>query len=88
MVEMFGQGEALVPLCREYPLLYGVSNVFLDLLGVSPTGRRVLIECKLWRNAGARREVIAQLFEYASLTSVLTYSDLEAKFKQARGLTG
>ncbi|WP_321947864.1 hypothetical protein [Paraburkholderia sp. J10-1] len=88
MVEMFGQGEAFVPLCREFPLRHGVSNVFLDLLGVSPTGRLVLIECKLWRNPGARREVIAQLFEYASLMSGLTYSDLEAKLKQARGLTG
>ncbi|MBR7901184.1 hypothetical protein C6T59_16860 [Burkholderia multivorans] len=88
MVEMFGQGEAFIPLCREYPLRYGVSNVFLDLLGVSPSGRLVLIECKLWRNPGARREVIAQLFEYASLMSVLTYSDLEAKLKQVRGLTG
>ena len=33
-------------------------------------------------------EPIAQLFEYASLMSGLTYSDLEAKLKQARGLTG
>jgi hypothetical protein len=85
---MFGQGEAFVPLCREFPLRHGASNVFLDLLGVSPTGRLVLIECKLWRNPGARREVIAQLFEYASLMSGLTYSDLEAKLKQARGMTG
>jgi hypothetical protein len=88
MGEMFGQGEAFVPLCREFPLRFDVSTVFLDLLGVSPTGRLVLIECKLWRNPGARREVIAQLFEYASLMSRLTYSDLEAKLKQARGLTG
>ncbi|MEX3930058.1 hypothetical protein AB4Y36_39730 [Paraburkholderia sp. BR10936] len=88
MVEMFGQGEAFLPLCREFPLRHGASNVFLDLLGVSPTGRLVLIECKLWRNPGARREVIAQLFEYASLMSGLTYSDLEAKLKQARGLPG
>ncbi|MEM5453064.1 hypothetical protein [Paraburkholderia guartelaensis] len=88
MVEMFGQGEAFVPLCREFPLRHGASNVFLDLLGVSPTGRLVLIECKLWRNPGARREVIAQLFEYASLMFGLTYSDLEAKLKQARGMTG
>ncbi|MCC8402002.1 hypothetical protein LJ655_08865 [Paraburkholderia sp. MMS20-SJTN17] len=88
MVEMFGHGEALMPLCREYPLRYGSSNVFVDLLGVSPTGRLVLIECKLWRNPGARREVVAQLFEYASLMGRLTYSDLEAKLKQVRGLTG
>jgi len=57
MTEMFGHGEAFVPLCRELPLRFGTSSVFLDLLGVSPTGKLVLIECKLWRNPEARREV-------------------------------
>ena len=88
MAEMFGSGESFVPLCRELPLRYGSSSVFLDLLGVSSTGRLVLVECKLWRNPEARREVVAQLFEYASLLSGWTYSDLEARLKKARGMTG
>ncbi|EEA03457.1 conserved hypothetical protein [Burkholderia sp. H160] len=88
MVEMFGHGEAFIPLCRELPLRHGSSNVFLDLLGVSPTGRLVLVECKLWRNPEARREVVAQIFEYAALLAEWTYSDLEARLKQARRLTG
>jgi hypothetical protein len=88
MVEMFGYGESFVPLCRELPLRYGSSNVFLDLLGVSATGRLVLVECKLWRNPEARREVVAQLFEYAALLSEWTNSDLEARLKKARRLTG
>jgi hypothetical protein len=88
MADMFGHGESFVPLCRELPLRYGSSSVFLDILGVSATGRLVLVECKLWRNPEARREVIAQLFEYASLLSEWTYSDLEARLKKARGLTG
>jgi hypothetical protein len=88
MVEMFGHGESFVPLCRELPLRYGSSNVFLDLLGVSATGRLVLVECKLWRNPEARREVVAQLFEYATLLSEWTYSDLETRLKKARRLTG
>jgi hypothetical protein len=88
MSKMFGHGESFVPLCRELPLRYGSSSVFLDILGVSATGRLVLVECKLWRNPEARREVIAQLFEYASLLSEWTYSDLEARLKTARGLTG
>ncbi|GJH18476.1 hypothetical protein CBA19CS22_18060 [Caballeronia novacaledonica] len=88
MAEMFGHGESFVPLCRELPLRYGSSSVFLDILGISTTGRLVLVECKLWRNPEARREVIAQLFEYASLLSEWTYSDLEARLKKARGLTG
>ena len=60
----------------------------LPLLGVSATGRLVLVECKLWRNPEARREVVAQLFEYATLLSEWTYSDLEARLKKARRLTG
>ncbi|MDW3682996.1 hypothetical protein RA280_14810 [Cupriavidus sp. CV2] len=88
MPEMFGHGESFVPLCRELPLRYGTSNVYLDLLGVSATGRLVLVECKLWRNPEARREVIAQLFEYASLLSEWTYADLEARLKHGRGLSG
>lgn len=88
MGDMFGRGEDFVPLCRELPLRYGSSKVFLDLLGVSPTGKLVLVECKLWRNPEARREVVAQLFEYASLLAEWTYSDLEARLKQARGLSG
>jgi hypothetical protein len=44
---------------RELPLRHGGSSVYLDLLGVSPTGRLVLIECKRWRNPEARREVVA-----------------------------
>jgi len=88
MTEMFGYGESFVPLCRELRLRYSASNVFLDLLGVSATGRLVLVECKLWRNPEARREVVAQLFEYATILAGLTYSDLEAQLKKSRGLTG
>jgi len=40
------------------------------------------------RNPEARREIIAQLFEYASLLAEWSYSDLEAKLKQSRGLSG
>ena len=88
MPEMFGHGESFVALCRELPLRYGTSTVYLDLLGVSATGRLVLVECKLWRNPEARREVIAQLFEYASLLSEWSYADLEARLKHGRGLSG
>lgn len=42
MTAMFGHGESFVPLCRELPLRYGSSSVFLDILGVSATGRLVL----------------------------------------------
>ena len=39
---------------------------YVDLLGVEPTGRLVVIEIKLARNAEARRKVVAQTLDYAA----------------------
>lgn len=72
----------IVPLCREFALLSGIRNLYLDILAVSETGRLVLVECKLWKNPQARREVLAQAFEYGSLMQSLSYSDLAAKLKK------
>lgn len=79
---------ALVPLCRELaiPRLDGV--VFLDLLCVTRTGRLVLVECKLWRNPQARREVVAQILEYAALLRGWSFGDLTARLKQRHGYAG
>ena len=74
---------ALVPLCREFALHDTVRNVFLDILAVTATGQLVLVECKLWKNPQARREVVAQIFEYASLLKSLSYGDLVAKLKKS-----
>jgi len=76
---------AIVPLCREFSLHDSVRNVFLDILAVTETGRLVLVECKLWKNPQARREVVAQIFEYASLLKSLSYGDLVAKLKKSIG---
>ena len=43
----------------------------------------VLVECKLWRNPQARREVIAQILEYASLVKQWSYGDLSARVQSA-----
>ena len=72
----------IVPLCRELTLNDGIRNLFLDVLAVTETGRLVLIECKLWKNPQARREVLAQTLEYATLMQKLSYSDLAAKLKK------
>jgi len=56
-------------------------NVRLDILGVTPFGKLVLIECKLFRNPGARREVVGQILEYAALVKTWTYADLESRLK-------
>lgn len=82
-----GAGEVL-PLCRELPIARIGGVVFLDMLGVTRTGRLVLVECKLWRNPQARREVVAQVIEYAGLMRGWSYGDLTAKLKQRCGWTG
>ena len=41
-----------IPIVQELRL---DGNVRLDVLGVTPHGRLVLVECKLWRNPQARR---------------------------------
>lgn len=37
----------------------------IDVLLVSEYGRLILVECKLWRNPQARREVVGQILDYA-----------------------
>lgn len=72
---------SFIPVCRELPLPKPGGVVYLDLFGVTPTGRPVLIECKLWRNPQARREVVAQILEYAALLRRWSYADLTARLK-------
>src|SRR5215213_2207056 len=63
----------LVPICLELP----VGSGSLDNLLVTPAGDLVLVECKLWRNHEARREVVGQIIEYASEMSKWNYDRLE-----------
>lgn len=80
-----GAGE-VIPICRELPLPKpGGRPVFLDIFGVTPHGRPVLVECKLWRNPQARREVVAQLLEYAALLRRRSFADLTVQLKAVLG---
>ncbi|MDA7754242.1 hypothetical protein N8933_04465 [Pseudomonadales bacterium] len=72
----------IVPLCREFSLHDGIRTVFLDILAISETGKLILVECKLWKNPQARREVLSQIIEYASLLQSLSYSDFSARLKK------
>ena len=47
------------PLCRELPTAAGP----IDLVYMSEQGRLSIVECKLWRNPEARREVMTQTAE-------------------------
>ena len=43
-----------------------LGNGYADLVAVEPSGRLVVIEIKLSRNAEARRAVVAQILTYAA----------------------
>lgn len=55
----------------------------IDNLFISPTGRLTIVETKLWRNPEATRQVIAQILDYAIRVSAWSYTDLEAKAREA-----
>ncbi|MBF0269449.1 MAG: hypothetical protein HQL44_12745 [Alphaproteobacteria bacterium] len=76
--------EEVVPVCMELPTTAG----YADNLFMTPDGDIVLVECKLWRNPQARREVVMQAIDYAHSMSDWSYQDLEAAIAKAnRGKT-
>ena len=62
-----------VPVCTEL----GTRAGSVDALYLTPTGRIILAEFKLWRNPDARREVIGQILDYAGVLASWSYDDLE-----------
>lgn len=62
-----------VPICTELNTPAGAIDNFM----VTPTGLPVLVECKLWRNPEARREVVGQILDYAKELSRWSSSDLQ-----------
>jgi len=55
--------EGLIPVCMELNTQAGP----LDILYVTPKGKLVVVEAKLWRNPEARRKVIGQILDYAKV---------------------
>jgi hypothetical protein len=72
--------SGLVPVCREMVTSAGK----VDVVYVTPTGRAVIVEAKLWRNPEARREVIGQVLDYAKELSRWNYEGFDAAVRQAR----
>lgn len=66
-------------ICIELPNPAG----FADNLLVTPEGGIVLVECKLQRNLQARREVIAQIMDYAAQLQSWNFEDLDAAVRRA-----
>jgi hypothetical protein len=50
---------------------------FVDVLLADERGRLVVVECKLWRNPEARREVVGQILDYARELSAYGYEGLQ-----------
>ena len=69
------EGDApLALVTREFSLPEAGS---LDILMVSADGLPVTIECKLARNAQARREVVGQIVDYVSILTSMTVDELD-----------
>ncbi len=75
---------SLVAVCIELK----VGSGFLDNLFVTESGDLVIVESKLWRNPQARREVVAQIIDYAHSLASWTYEDLERAIAQATSANG
>jgi hypothetical protein len=73
---IFDQARSI---CIELPNPAG----FADNLLVTPEGGIVLVECKLQRNLQARREVIAQIMDYAAQLQSWTFEELDAAVRRA-----
>ncbi|GAH65323.1 unnamed protein product, partial [marine sediment metagenome] len=69
----------LVPLGTEITCTGGS----IDNLFVSPSGALTIVETKLWRNPEARRQVVAQIVDYAQAVSDWRYEDLERAARES-----
>jgi len=73
-----------VPICTELSTPAGPIDNFM----VTPSGLPVLVECKLWRNPQARREVVGQILDYAKELSRWSSSDLQRELRKKTGISG
>lgn len=75
----------LVPVAREL----NVPDVGrIDAFLVDPCGHLVIVECKLWRNPQARREVVGQILDYARALARFSYDDLQREVSRSTGRSG
>jgi hypothetical protein len=74
----------LIPVCKELRTEAGP----IDAIFVNERGRLTIVECKLWKNPQARREVVAQTLHYVSALSVWSYADLQRRVPSAVGKQG
>jgi hypothetical protein len=73
---------SLISVCVELPTQVGR----IDNLYVTETGNLALAECKLWKNPEARRQVLAQVIDYAHSIANWTYENLESAIRSGNRL--
>ncbi|WP_417482800.1 hypothetical protein [Maricaulis sp.] len=73
-----------IPVCEEL----GTPAGPVDALLITREGVPVLIECKLWSNPQARREVVGQVLDYAKEIRTWSYEDLQRAAGRALKQTG
>ncbi len=71
-------------ICMELP----VGRYAADLLLATASGQLCVVETKLWRNAGARREAVGQILEYAAIMSSWSYEKLNDAVRRALRVDG
>lgn len=72
--------EGLIPLGMEVPTDAGL----IDLIFMNPDGYLTLVETKLWRNPEARRQVVAQIVDYAKQVAEWSYDNLKNAILKAQ----
>lgn len=60
----------------------------IDAFLADGRGHLVIVECKLWRNPQARREVVGQILDYARALARFSYDDLQREVSRATGRSG
>lgn len=73
-----------IPICSELRTPAGA----IDAVFVNQHGALTLVECKLFRNPQARREVIAQILDYAKELARWGYTDFQAAVSSRTGRPG
>lgn len=73
-----------VSICTQLP----IGGNSLDNFLITGKGDIVLVECKLWRNPEARRQVIGQILDYASEIATWDYEQLDTAVRRAKPTPG
>jgi hypothetical protein len=68
--------------------LWAVKASLQGDLFINERARLRIVECKLWKNPQARREVVAHALDYVFAVTDLSYADLQREVSAAVGKQG